>query len=61
MELGLHFGQKLPVAAAANGVFEKAIGSGLGDKDFSAVYEEVRNGKVIDKWLREGDGNEVDV
>lgn len=49
VELGLHFGQKLPVAAAANGVFEKAIGSGLGDKDFSAVYEEVRNGKVIDK------------
>ena len=49
VELGAHTSQELPIATAANEVFKKAIGAGLGDKDFSAVYQVVRNGNVADK------------
>jgi glyoxylate/succinic semialdehyde reductase len=39
LELGEEVGRRLPVAAAANGLFVEAQGMGLGDDDFSAVQE----------------------
>jgi 3-hydroxyisobutyrate dehydrogenase-like beta-hydroxyacid dehydrogenase len=41
-ELGDILAQSLPVAQAANGVFEDALAEGLGDEDFCAVYKTVR-------------------
>ncbi|KAK4785598.1 hypothetical protein SAY86_002287 [Trapa natans] len=49
MRLALALGDEnavpMPVAAAANEAFKKARSMGLGDKDFSAVYETVRQFK----------------
>ena len=41
LELAQEVGKHVPVAAAANGEFEAAMGQGLGDADFSAVLEAV--------------------
>jgi 3-hydroxyisobutyrate dehydrogenase-like beta-hydroxyacid dehydrogenase len=41
-ELGDILAQSLPVAEAANEVFEDALAAGLGDEDFCAVYKTVR-------------------
>ncbi|XP_031479776.1 glyoxylate/succinic semialdehyde reductase 1 [Nymphaea colorata] len=41
--LGDEHAVSMPVAAAANEVFKRARSMGLGDNDFSAVYEAVKN------------------
>jgi 2-hydroxy-3-oxopropionate reductase len=41
-DLGDILAQSLPVAQAANGVFEEALAEGRGDEDFCAVYRTVR-------------------
>ncbi|GLJ08884.1 hypothetical protein SUGI_0097580 [Cryptomeria japonica] len=42
LALGDDVGVSMPVAAAANEVFKKARSMGLGDHDFSAVYQAVK-------------------
>ncbi|GAQ92564.1 3-hydroxyisobutyrate dehydrogenase-related protein [Klebsormidium nitens] len=42
LELAEAVGQPLPVAAAANALYEKAREAGLGDQDFSAVLEALK-------------------
>lgn len=42
LELGGAVGQPLPVAASANEVYKRAKDAGLGDNDFSAVLQAVR-------------------
>ncbi|KAG6510374.1 hypothetical protein ZIOFF_028384 [Zingiber officinale] len=52
MRLALALGDEnavsMPVAAAANEVFKKAISMGLGDQDFSAVHEAVKTAQDPD-------------
>jgi glyoxylate/succinic semialdehyde reductase len=50
MRLALSLGDEnavsMPIAAASNEAFKKARGMGLGDLDFSAVFEAVKNQKL---------------
>lgn len=48
MELAYEVGQPLPVAAAANALYEKAKEAGLGDQDFSAVLEALKQRRKED-------------
>lgn len=48
LELAEAVGQPLPVAAAANALYEKAREAGLGDQDFSAVLEALKQRREKD-------------
>ena len=45
--LGDKLQQALPVSAAANEQFKVAMAKGLGDQDFSAVYESTQAGSSM--------------